>query len=243
MPKYNPSQYDCDNLEKGDMILIKERPWLEKLIRKLFFKDKIILKIKEGEKITYAYQEDCILMYAWDLLAVQVYDNKIPCMFSKNPNKTGYKTELIKSLRIGTLNMQIVFKDDNTLTIPMIDIVNAIDQNRRILKEIKDDRMIQESVKYLRYKGSYFKNYCSKYNITEWIPSYCYLCGEPVVFKFNIENDLVNIENKCTCGRNNLSLNKLSFDEFAIWYAGAGEDNKKYYNKFWFQERIDKNNE
>ena len=242
MPKYNPSQYECDNLEDGDMIIIKDRTWLYKIVRKIFSKNKLILRIKNNNEEVYAYQEDCILMYDWDLKALQILDNEIPCLFSNHPDKAGYKSELIKSLRIGTLNIQIVFRNNKTITIPVSPFIKAIKKNEEIIKNIKDTRMVKESIKYLRYKGDYFKNYVKQYNITKWIPNYCYLCGNPIVFEFT--DNKININNQCTCGKNKLSVNQLDYDEFAIWYAGNGEDIKKYYSKFWFQERTEiKNNE
>ena len=43
----NPSQYDCDNSQKGDLILVKPRPLWYKWYRKNFQKDKIILKVRK----------------------------------------------------------------------------------------------------------------------------------------------------------------------------------------------------
>lgn len=241
MPIKNPSQYQCDQMEMGDIVFIKSRTRLYKFIRKYFMKDKIKIKVRDGwtEPVKYKiyYQEDCTLMFAWDIACMKCYNNCVPLMFSNNPKEPGYKTIILKSLNVGLYNTQLVFKNNKTLTIPTNWLEQGIKYNENQMKNIKDERMIRETLKYSNIKGQTFKNIVNQDKIEEWIPSYCTLCGKPVIFKF--ESDQVVIDNKCECGMNKLNMNILTYDEFALWYlTQVNEQVKKEYKKFWFNREM-----
>ena len=158
-------------------------------------------------------------------------------MFSNNPKEPGYKTIILKSLNVGLYNTQLVFKNNKTLTIPTNWLEQGIKYNENQMKNIKDERMIRETLKYSNIKGQTFKNIVNQDKIEEWIPSYCTLCGKPVIFKF--ESDQVVIDNKCECGMNKLNMNILTYDEFALWYlTQVNEQVKKEYKKFWFNREM-----
>lgn len=237
MPIRNPSQFDCDKMEKGDMIFVKARSRLYKWYRNHFKKDLIQIKVKENweEPYTYVtyYQEDCTLMFAWELECIQTID-EIPCILSLNSYNPGIHTFLLKRIQIGLYNIQIIFKNNLTLTIPTEFFIQGINKNENILKNIKDKRVISEQIKFLKHKPEKFKEIVQKYEIKEWIPAYCSICGTPIILKFN-EDDII-IDNQCNCGAMKLSMDKMSYDEFAIWYASQiNPITIKKFEKFWFE--------
>lgn len=243
MPIMNPSQYDCDRMEIGDVVVIKSRSPLYKFIRKHFHKDKLKIKVRDGwtEPIKYRieYQEDCTLMYAWDIACLKKYENCVPCAISKDPKDIGRKVKLLKSLNIGLYNVQIVFQDNTTLTLPTTWFDQGIKYNETTLRDIKDDRMLQETLRFSNIKGQTFKNIVLNDEIKEWIPSYCNICGKPVIFKFNEKPDKVVIDNQCSCGVTKLKMKELSYDEFSLWYlTQLNEDIKNIYKKFWFDREM-----
>ena len=243
MPIMNPSQYDCDRMEPGDVVVIKSRSPLYKFIRKYFLKNKSEIRVRDGwtEPIKYKieYQEDCTLMYAWDMACIKQYSNCVPCVISKDPRAFSRRSVLLKNLTIGLSNIQIVFKDNQTLTLPTIWFDQGIKYNENTLKNIKDDRMVQETLRFSNIKGQTFKNIVSRDEIKEWIPSYCNVCGKPVIFKFNEDPEKVVIDNQCDCGVTKLKMKKLSYDELALWYlTQINEDVKKIYKKFWFDREM-----
>ena len=92
MPIMNPSQYDCDNMEIGDVVFIKPRSFLYRFIRNHFYKDKLKIKVRDGwnepTKYKIYYQEDCTLMYAWDIACMKQYENCVPVIYSNRLNST-----------------------------------------------------------------------------------------------------------------------------------------------------------
>lgn len=241
MPIMNPSQYDCDNMEIGDVVFIKPRSFLYRFIRNHFYKDKLKIKVRDGwnepTKYKIYYQEDCTLMYAWDIACMKQYENCVPVIYSNSPKEQGYKSVILKSLNIGLYNIQMVFQNNKTMTIPTTWFDQGIKFDENTLRSIKDDRMVKESLKYSNIKGNTFKNIVKQDKIGEWIPSYCNICGKPVIFKFN--DDKVVIDNQCDCGITKLKMNELSYDEFALWYlTQINDDIKKIYKKFWFDREM-----
>ena len=90
-------------------------------------------------------------------------------------------------------------------------------------------------LKFIRYKGDYFKKYVIDNDIRTWVPQYCMLCGEPITFTF--KEDVIEISGSCKCGNLTYSINKMNYDEFAIWYAGQTDNLiKSHYDKFWFKK-------
>ena len=59
MAQQFPSQYDCNNMNKDDMIMIKPKNSLYKWYRRNFLQNKIILKLNPNQnnlKVNEAYQ-------------------------------------------------------------------------------------------------------------------------------------------------------------------------------------------
>lgn len=238
MPIINPSQFECDKMEPGDVVFVRERGILYKWYRKHFKKDSLKIKVRKdwSEPIKYViyYQEDCTLMFSYEIQCIQSFENEVPCMISSSPGGKSLKTERLKNLQIGLYNIQITFKNDLTLTIPTNFFDNGIKNNQLRLKNIEDRRIMQEALKFQRYKAEHFKKVIKDKNIEQWIPSYCSICGNPVIFKF--EEDKVVIDNKCNCNTLNLILSEMTYDELAVWYANQINPNvKKEYENFWFK--------
>lgn len=238
MPIVNPSQYDCDKMEQGDVVFVKERSFFYKWYRKHFRKDAIQIKVRKDwtEPINYViyYQEDCTLMFSYEIQCIQSFENEVPCMISSSPGGKNLKMEKLKNLQIGLHNLQIIFNNNITLTIPTKFFDIGIKNNQTKLKDIQDYRIIQDALKFQRYKGEHFKRVVLEKDLKEWIPSYCSICGSPVIFKF--EEDKVVIDNKCTCNTLKLAISELTYDELAIWYANQINPTvKKEYENFWFK--------
>lgn len=245
MPKIQPSQYDCDNMQLGDVVVVRHVSWLRKLYRHLVNPDLPKIRVRkswkpsdDGEYITY-YQEDCTLLYGFELRCVQKFTN-VPCatedMFL---NIKFIKQTELDVLEVGLYNVAIKI-NGQVLSIPTHYFQNALEKNQLELKRVEDDRKFVEAVKFLRYKGDYFKNYSKEHNITEWIGEYCINCGKPIIFTFT--DDKVLLDSYCECGCGEPTIRELSYNEFAIWYSKQTSDFPelaKYYGKTWF----DKENE
>lgn len=238
MPIPQPSQYQCDRMENGDVVFVRSVSWLYKLIRRLFYKDKPTIRVRKDwtEPAVYNtyYQEDCTLMYRFEVQCVQTM-NDVPCMLSKRPNSRIEKVFNFKSVQVGIYNIQIEVDNNTTFTFPTSYIDNAMRKNQLTLKNIEDERKIAEAIKFQKYKGAYFKKYAAENNITEWTPVYCATCGEPVIFRFNETG--VHIDKMCSCGIMKLNLTDISYDEFALWYTNqaASPEILERYNEFWFK--------
>ena len=239
MPIISPSQYECDNMEQGDVVFVRSRSSLYKWYRKYFKTDAIKIKVRKdwtepASYVTY-YQEDCTLMFSYEIQCIQSFENEVPCMISLSPGDKGLKTFRLKNLQIGLYNTQITFNNDITFTIPTNYFDIGIRNNQLKLKSIEDRRIIQQALKFRKYKAYHFQKAIDEKQIKEWIPSYCSVCGKPVIFNFDEEK--VVIDNKCECNTLNLLMNEMSYDELAIWFANqinpAVIDR---YEKFWFKE-------
>lgn len=185
----------------GDLIIVKNRNFLYKLIREWFY-NKPKIKVRTtwvASNIQYKtyYQEDCTLLFEYELTSMQLLNNEVPYNI-KFGEKTlrGYNS-LFKKVKIGLYNIQLVFKNNIVITIPITPIQNAIKSNEFNLKKIDNKRIIEESLKNRKYKGEYFRNQVKERNIESWTSNYCGLCGKPVYFKFY--EDEIHIENTCNC--------------------------------------------
>lgn len=239
MPLANPSQYVCDNeMQQGDMIYVRKRNIFYKLYRELFKKPtKIRVRKHWKEPIEYNtyYQEDCTLVYSYEILCVQNLDGKIPVFISKSFNDAPYKATTLKHVKVGLNNLVLTLPDNKTYTMPINQIKNAIQQNEKTFKSIEDKRIVKDLLRFQRYKGNYFKQYVSANAISEWVPSYCIMCGKPVKFEFDANG--VHINNECVCDNMHLEKESLTYDEFALWYGSqTNKFAKKIYNKFWFKK-------
>lgn len=238
-----PNQYDCNNMERGDVVYVRKRNIIYRIIRKFFLKDKHKIKVvmdwNKPEVKQYFYQEDCTLIYAYELLCTKSYKDTVPCVVTRSKNNKVFTAFLIHRLEVSLYNLQITLKNNLSFIIPLNYIQNAMEANKRKLDVINNDKRIQENLKFIRYKGDYFKNYVKENNIETWIPQYCVLCGNPITFIFNEED--VNIENKCNCKTMTLNKTKMSYNEFAVWYASQVDPHtKEHYDKFWLRKDKDK---
>lgn len=241
-----PSQYDCDNMEMGDVVFVRQVGPLYKLIRKYFMKNLNKIRVRDGweEPVKYNeyYQEDCTLLYAYEVACVQKFPNEVPCMHSRKIGSPATKTTLLPMVQVGLYNLQIEVDNTHAITIPTSYIHKAFEENQRILKSFDDNRKIQDAIRFQKFKGDYFKTYAIKHDIKEWTPVYCSVCGKPVIFKFN--SDSINIENNCECKSLNFPLSKISYDEFALWYSNQiiTPSIINRYNSFWFRrdEKLEK---
>lgn len=239
MPIKQPSQYQCDNMQPGDMIIVYNRSKLYKFIRKHFKKDMIQIKVKKSwdnssEYNTY-YQEDCVLLYEYELKCVQIYDNKVPYMLSLAENDAGIYTKYLDKLKIGLQNIQLTLSSGITLTIPTQFFKQGIEQNERTFAALNDRDKILHNMKFIRYKGEYFRNYVKTNNITEFNSSYCPVCGKPVIFKFSKDKDVIIVDNRCDCGNTSVSTNEMSYEDLSLWYASVLNEYAIKRNKmFWF---------
>ena len=237
--KTQPSQYDCDNMEVGDIVYVRKVNKIYNIYRKLFLKDLNKIKVRDGwtEPVKYQeyYQEDCTLMYQYELACIQKFDNEVPCMLSSDIGTKPLKTFILPLIQVGLYNIQIKVDNRHTYTFPTSYLKRAIEKNQDILNESEDNRKILDALKFQKYKGSYFKDYVIKNSIKEWTPIYCSVCGKSINFKFA---DDITVENNCDCGSLQFSLQKLSYDEFALWYTNqiVNPSVIKKYNSFWFKE-------
>lgn len=239
MAVQQPNQYQCNQMEKGDIIFVKHRSFIYKLIRELLYSNKPKLTVRKDwneppSYVTY-YQEDCVLMYSYELQCIQSIKNDIIGVLGYGKQNKIVSSFKIKRVDVSLYNIQLVFKSGFVLTIPLDKITNAMKQNELNLKLIEDNRKIQTNLKYIRYKGSYFKNYVEQNNIKHWKAQYCTVCGKPITFRFKKDEILIN--NGCTCGNLSLNIQKMTYDEFAIWYASqVNSVIEKHYREFWFKE-------
>ena len=117
MARQFPSQYDCDNMDKDDMIMIKSKNVLYKWYRKNFMKDKIILKLNPNQnnlEVNEAYQEDCTLFTGAEINCIKEYKQEIPCLLSETFFGQEFLTsDPIKYMQIGLNNIVIKFSFTN----------------------------------------------------------------------------------------------------------------------------------
>lgn len=235
-----PSQYQCDNMKQGDIIFVKHRNFLYKWFRKHFKKDKIIIRVRRDWQVPVKYvnyyQEDCTLLYEYELRAMKDYIDEVPCRITLSEKGNANIVVRLKKVHIDSYNIMLTFNSGITLAFPLSFVEDAIRHNNNMIKLVDDQRLIEERVKFLRHDGDSFKQKVNDRQIVEWQPSYCSVCGNPITFKFH-DNE-IEMENKCSCGCLVLNLPNMSYDQFAIWYASQVNDNvRKVYDKFWFEKR------
>lgn len=244
MPIIQPSQYDCDNMENGDVVFVRKVNPIYKYIRKWFMKDKLKIRVRKDLSTLDAsyeefYQEDCILIYAYEVACVQKYTN-VPCNISRGINTKALKTIQLELLQIGLYNVQIVIDKHTTLTLPTHFFRQAVEKNTATLNAFNDNRKIKEAIKFQKYKGDYFKQYVVDNGIDLWNAVYCSVCGEPVEFKFT--EDCIHIINHCKCKALKFPLTSISYDEFSLWYTNqvvTHPEVAKYYGEYWFKREND----
>jgi len=165
------------------------------------------------------------------LLCQQQLDNVI-CNVTKGKIFKNTTTTKLPKVTVTLYSINITFKNGNILSIPINKIQNSINKNTLIFNTIDKQQIIKDEIKYIRYKGDWYKNAVSQYNIKSWTPSYCYLCGKPLVYTFT--NNGIDVINKCDCGFNKVEQSTITYDELALWCDS--QTNKSIinqYNKFW----------
>ena len=237
-----PNQYQIDNKETGDIVYVVNRPFWYKLFRQYFLKDLQKVKIKYNQQDVFstslrnveAYQEDCILIHDYEYMCQQVFTNNIEYTKNKGMNNQG-KKYILPELRVTLYNIQLTLPNNEVINIRLDEIKKAMELNDKLYKQIDKQKQTSQAVKFLKYKGDFFKNTVLKRKIKQYIPMYCSVCGKPVKFKF--KKDLIQVENSCNCGNTTIQHNTLTYDEFAIWFASQVEPLvKQRLYKFWLKE-------
>lgn len=214
----NPSQYDCDNSQKGDLILVKPRPLWYKWYRKNFQKDKIILKVRKdwnSEDHIDVYQEDCTLIFNWEIQSRCDFKDEVPYYVGID-NKYLKHGKYLSNLQFGSENISIVLKSGLSVLIPTSYIRDGIRKLDEVKKSFDDNRQIQEALKFAKYKGDFFEKRCKELNLKEWSISYCNVCGKPINIKF--DKDVPYVENECDCGNMKVEDEDITWDTVAYWY-------------------------
>lgn len=230
----NPSQYECDNAQKGDLVFIRKRSSIYKWYRKWFLKDKIKINIRkdwETEERVTVYQEDCTLLFSWEIQGKSEYLDEVPYYigFKTNFIKSG---NLLKKLQFGSENICIVLKSGFSILIPTSAIRNGLNKMDNVRKDIDENRQIQQALKFARYKGDFFKKRCKELELTEWTISYCIVCGNSVKIKFDKEEPY--IENCCDCGNMMVKSEPITWDTVAFWYNSRTQQPViDKYKEFW----------
>lgn len=236
-----PSQYDCDNMREGDIIVVNKPSKLYSWYRKRFLTDKIKIKFytrwMTNPKLVEAYQEDCILVQELDMLCNQSFNNEVPYSINYKDLFTQKTTGVLKSLKIGSVNMQLIFNSGLSIVIPLEKVKQGINTNDRIINEHSLKLSVEEQLKFMKYKGDYFKSVTLSKNIKEWNASYCTVCGQPISFVFG--EDKILLQNKCNCGNIKVNLSSLTWDELAIWYYSQVDKLiKQKCDELWFNKKV-----
>lgn len=229
-----PSQYECDKAEPGDTIIIRKRNFLYRWYRDIFQKHKIKLKVRKdwtsNERIE-CYQEDCTLLYKWEVQGQVSYDDEIPY-------RTGYRGTILGSakklnkVKFGSENILFILHSGLTFIVPTSLIRDGLSKMDNIRNNIDLDRQVHEALKFARFKGDYFKNKCAELNKEYWPISYCSVCGDPVKIEFREEGPYVN--NTCKCGNMSVKSEYITWDVVAYWFNSQTQRqvvNK--YKEFW----------
>ena len=235
-----PSQYLCDQMKPGDVIYVKYRPVWYRLYRKYFEKSKIKINVIMDWNTPNIkkehYQEDCILIYNYEIRCMQIITDKIPCKIRRTYESKKEKQIYITRLEVSLYNITMTLQDGKTIVFPITALDNAISSNKNMLKQISSQEVLQEQLQFQKYKGDYFKNYVKNNKIKQWVPSYCNICGKPTVFKFKANE--VDIDCRCVCGNIRFINNKMSYDELSVFYTSqTNKIVKNRYKDFWFKER------
>lgn len=230
----NPSQYECDNMKQGDLIVVQNRPLLYKWYRAHFQKDKLILNLRKdwntSEKVK-AYQEDCTLLFSWEILGKSEFIDEVP-YFTGYDEKYIKGTKKLHKLQFGSENISIVLKSGLSILIPTNKVRAGLDKMDNTRQTIDEQRQIQQALKFARYKGDFFKQRQKELNKDEWIINYCIVCGNPIKIKFGEENP--QVENTCNCGNMVVKNEPIDWDTVAYWFnRQINPIVIKKYKKFW----------
>lgn len=232
-----PSQYELDKMVKGDIVYVQKRSLLYRLYRKLFRKNLNKVRVRKNYEVetdgyTEYYQEDCVLVYAYEQACCQKFDNAVRVGITNGLNKFTRKWVTLKTLEVSLYNIILQFQNNTAIILPIDYVKAAINKNNVQLQQFDREKIIKDNLKFQKYDGNYFKNYVKDHKIREWNTSYCLLCGKPV--KMSFKKDKVIVTNKCECGYNQVDLNTLTYDEFASWYTIQTDKKvKARYKEIW----------
>lgn len=230
----NPSQYECDNAQPGDLFFIKHRGIIYRWYRDKFLKDKIKVYINENwntDKKIPVYQEDCTLIFKWELQGRSEFENEVPYYIGFNNKYISYGKRL-KRLQFGSENVSIILKGGFSILIPIEFIRNGLLKLDNTRQYIDRERQVHTALRFARYKGDFFKKRCAELNLSEWDISYCTLCGKPLKFKFDKEEPYM--ENQCTCGNMILKDEPINWDTVAYWFnSQTHQPFIDKYKEFW----------
>ena len=234
MPKPYPSQFDCDNMEPGDLIVFKKRPYVYRFIREHLLNDKIKINVRkdwgnhQDEYISY-YQEDCVLFYKYELNSTQ---KKGGILGKKHFFMTYNK---IFDVSVDLENLYITDTRFNSIiSIPIGTVSDLLELSRKNLLHNQRQSLVKQAVKCCRYDGAFFKRVVSERNIKSWNMMYCSICGKPLVVKFNSDN--IDVVSLCQCGNLGVDLPNITYDDFAITFNSQTSDSaRKVYDKFWLK--------
>lgn len=214
----NPSQYQCDNMQQGDILFVQHRSPFYKWYRKNYQKDKTIIYARKyfdsDNKVPY-YQEDCTLFFSWEIWSRYVEKEKVPY-------NIGIKDILLKKvktlnkLQVGIENISIELQSGVTLLLPTNSIRHAISKMDELRTNIDIERQVKESLRFARYNGEFFKRKSAELNLREWNISYCPVCGKPIKIKFKKGEPY--LKNACVCGNMLVKDNKLQWNDVAYWF-------------------------
>lgn len=230
----NPSQYDCDNMEQGDMIVVKYRNPIYKWYRDKFQTDKIKIHVRvnwDTDEKVERYQEDCTLLFSWEILGKCDMKDTVPYF-------TGYNNKLIKipkklqNLQFGTENTQLTLKSGINILLPTQYIREGITKLDSITSAVDEQRQIKQALKFARYNGEFFKKKVQELDIKIWDISYCNVCGKSISIDFS--NEEPHIYNRCECGNTKLQEEDINYDMVAYWYNRQVVDViRNRYKEFW----------
>ena len=230
----SPSQYECDNAEKGDMIIVKYRNPIYKWYRKNFLKNKVIINVRKdwnSDIKIKQYQEDCVLIYSWELQSKVSYDNEVPYFLGYNDLFIKH-TKNLKMMHIGLENVSITLSGGMSILIPTKYFRDGLNKIDSIIQSTNEQRLIREQLKFARYKGSFFEKRQKELGVNEWILTYCSVCGNPIKIEFN--GNTPHISNTCTCNNMVIKEEDITWDMVAYWYNRQTSDIiKSQYKEFW----------
>lgn len=233
MSLQNPSQFQVDNLHSGDIIHIKSRSGLYKLVRNLFFRNKQKLSIynKATGQTEMVYQEDCVIIYESDIASyVQLLN--VDCMYTNDFLFKLFIPTKLDQVYVNDSSFCIKTKYGSHFVIPL-DTINKLFNTRDIqIKNSQNSREIYNNIHYGIYNEEFFKNQVNKKHIKSWNYTFCNTCGKPV--KMTFLKDKILISTTCVCGCVNIKIKELTYTQFCDWFNSETDKNiKNYYKQFW----------
>lgn len=229
-----PSQYECDNMQNGDIVMVQRRPFLYKWFRDTFQKDKIKIKIRPvltSDDRIEVYQEDCTLVFSWEINGKSEYNDEVPYYIGYN-GRFSKKINKLPTLQVGSENTYIMLQNKLSILIPTTYLRDAINKMDNVRNNIDVERQMQQAIKFSRYKGDFFKKRCKELNLSEWVLTYCSICGNSVKIKF--DNDKLHIVNTCDCGNTQILEEDITWDTVAYLFNSQVQPLiAKKYKEFW----------